>query len=317
MSSNRPDISVIMPCYNAALTVGRAIDSVLAQKDVKFELVVVDDCSSDGSQQEIATRTGDPGLVFLPQQDRQGGNRARNIGINRARADLIAFLDADDQYLPRKLLEIVRFFQQHPAVDILIDSFELAKDKTIMLRVAPDLANSERVIEAVLLRQINKPTPSLSMRKSALVKAGLFDEGVKRRQDLDLLLRLVETGARFASTSKVLWRKHAQTGSITNAADTFLPALIDICERHPVYLANPRYRPGAARDFARSILQLLGKGRLLRAVQDFSAFSRSQGRRRTLYLLTPGVYVILCQAVVGRRRPAVNSALNAGSTPAS
>lgn len=297
MLSATPDISVILPCHNAVATVGRAIDSVLAQQDVAFELVVVDDCSTDGSQAEIATRLGDARLVYLPQAERGGGNRARNIAIGQAQGSLIAFLDADDEYLPRKLHEILRFFRGHPESDVLIDSFELHRNGKLGHRVAPDLVESDQVIEALLLRRINKPTPSLSMRKSALLKAGLFDESVRRRQDLDLLLRLAETGARFASTSKVLWRKYSQPASITNTADTFLPALIEMCERHPVYLANPRYRPGAARDFARSLYQLIGKGRLARAFRDFSAFARSQGMGRALSLFGLGTYVILQQAV--------------------
>lgn len=302
MSPAAPAISVILPCYNGASTIGRAIESVLVQQDVAFELVVVDDCSSDGSQEIIAARSGDARLVFLPQAERGGGNRARNIGIRHARAGLIAFLDADDAYLPGKLSAIVSFFAEHPHSDVLIDSFELERDGVISLRQAPDLVDSERVIEAVLLREINKPTPSLSMRKDALLKAGLFDESVKRRQDLDMLLRLVETGARFASTSKVLWRKHTVAGSITKSVDTFLPALIDICERHPVYLSNPHYRPGAARDFARSLYQLLGKGRWDRAAQEFGAFARSQGQARTAQLFALGTFVILKQAVFPPRR---------------
>jgi glycosyltransferase involved in cell wall biosynthesis len=295
-------ITVIMPCHNGASTVGRAIDSVLAEQDVAFELVVVDDCSSDGSQDVIAARCGDPRLVFLPQAERHGGNRARNIGIEKSSAGLIAFLDADDEFLPAKLPTIVSFFAEHPHSDILIDSFELERDGVVSLRQAPDLVDSERVIEAVLLREINKPTPSLSIRKHALLKAGQFDESVKRRQDLDLLLRLVETGARFASSSKVLWRKHSVSGSITKSDDTFLPALIDICERHPVYLSNPRYRPGAARDFARSLYQLLGKGRWTRAAQEFGAFARSQGWPQAAELFALGTLVILKRAVVPRRR---------------
>ena len=297
-----PAISVILPCYNGIATVARAIDTVLAQEDVDFQLVVVDDGSTDGSREVIAEKAGDSRILYLPQAQRGGGNKARNVGVQAASAPLIAFIDADDEYLPGKLAAAVSFFAKHPYSDVLIDSFESEKDGKVSLRVAPDLDASETVIEMVLRREINKPTPSLSLRRDVLLKAGLFDESMKRRQDLDLILRLAESGARFATTSQVLWRKHAMAGSITKSTDTFLPALLDICERHPVYLANPRYRTGAARDFARSLWQLMGRGRFGRAAQDFSGFARSQGWGRAVQLFGLGTGVILRRAVAPQNR---------------
>ena len=111
--TSSPAISVVMPLYNKEREVARAIRSVLAQTFIDFELVVVDDGSTDNGPVIVAA-CDDP-RVRMIRQPNAGVSAARNRGIAEARADLIAFLDADDEWLPEFLVTILRLRERFPA----------------------------------------------------------------------------------------------------------------------------------------------------------------------------------------------------------
>jgi len=107
-----PLISVIIPLYNKAPYIARALDSVLAQTVQDFEVIVVNDGSTDGSER-IVQGYHDP-RIHLINQENQGVSAARNRGVNEAQADLVAFLDADDEWLPQFLETIFRLREKYP-----------------------------------------------------------------------------------------------------------------------------------------------------------------------------------------------------------
>src|SRR5580704_7462786 len=96
-----PFFSVIVPVYNRSDTLAAALGSVFAQTDQDFEIIVVDDGSIDNPQ-AVVDAIADPRIRFLRQANR-GGGHARNVGIDLARGDFVAFLDSDDIFLPRHL----------------------------------------------------------------------------------------------------------------------------------------------------------------------------------------------------------------------
>src|SRR4051794_32650183 len=104
-----PAISVILPVHNRADVLGRAIQSVLDQHLKDFELMVVDDGSTDGSV-AVGKSFADPRIRIIELGENRGGNAARNAGMRAAGAPLIAFLDSDDTYLPEKLETVVAEF---------------------------------------------------------------------------------------------------------------------------------------------------------------------------------------------------------------
>jgi len=110
-AANGPLVSVIIPTFNRAWAVGRAIDSVLEQDYRPFELIVVDDGSTDQTA-EILARYGDQLTVVC--RENRGVSAARNAGVARAQGDLIAFLDSDDFWRPQKLTVQVDFFTSRP-----------------------------------------------------------------------------------------------------------------------------------------------------------------------------------------------------------
>src|SRR3989338_2429905 len=96
-----PSVSVVIPTYNRAVRVKNAIDSVLSQTAADYEIVVVDDGSTDGTADIIHSTYGSK--VILIEQENKGVSAARNTGVRAARGDLIAFLDNDDRWMPEKL----------------------------------------------------------------------------------------------------------------------------------------------------------------------------------------------------------------------
>jgi len=107
-----PKVSVIVPLYNKEAQVGRTLDSVLAQSFEDFEVIVVDDGSTDAGP-EIAGGYDDP-RIRLVRQPNAGPGAARNRGMRDSAADIVSFLDADDEYLPRCLQRVVECFEAHP-----------------------------------------------------------------------------------------------------------------------------------------------------------------------------------------------------------
>lgn len=132
-------ISVVIPLYNKRATVRRAIDSVLAQQapDLSLELIVVDDGSTDGSA-DVVRAISDPRIVLV-QQANAGPGRARNTGAARARADLLAFLDGDDEWQPGFLAAGLAALERHPQAVAYACSFDSGafahrvKDKVSLL----------------------------------------------------------------------------------------------------------------------------------------------------------------------------------------
>lgn len=297
-----PAIAVVMPVYNRADSVRMAIDSVLAQDFTNFELIVVDDGSRDGTA-DVVEAVSDARVRCLRQPQNGGGNAARNRGIREAISPLICFIDSDDQFLPRKLGFLAGYFERNPEIDVLLDSFRLTyppeKRKSAVDRINPNLIGSAEVEQAVFARRLYKATPALSARCEALIAAGLFDETLKRRQDMDLILRLTRC-ARCAATSEILWTKRWSADSISAKQETFATAVIEMCERHPDYLTRPEFRIGLARDVARHFLRLAAKGRLTTAGTDFLRCAKFFGYPTMARLLGTGLVETLRRAVAQR-----------------
>ena len=212
-------ISVIIPAYNAAAWIGRAIDSVLYQTLAADEIIVVDDGSTDATADWVR-RYGD--RVVLIQQANAGVSAARNAGILAAANEWIAFLDADDEWLPDKLNIQTDLLKRNPElVWASSNYYHGAQDSTVR---TPHLdtqaiaglkeklgANEffESYFEAFLCRA-NGNMDTLICQKERLVEAGLFRPGQKNAEDDDLHLRLAYRGRRFGYSTKPLAIYHHQ-----------------------------------------------------------------------------------------------------------
>jgi glycosyltransferase involved in cell wall biosynthesis len=140
----------------------RAIESVLAQEFTDFELIVVDDGSTDESP-SIARSFDDARIRLIRLEENRGGNVARNAGLRAAESPLLAFLDSDDRYLSNKLSRVADHFERRPDLDLLVDSFIKVQppgsSKPEVVRRNPVIHDRELFRRALFTRQLWKATP--------------------------------------------------------------------------------------------------------------------------------------------------------------
>jgi glycosyltransferase involved in cell wall biosynthesis len=186
-----PRVTVIIPTYNRAWCLREAVDSVLAQDFRDFELIVVDDGSTDDTPQ-LLQEYGEAIRVF--RQENRGVSAARNAGIAVSRGALIAFLDSDDLWLQGKLARQVEFFKAH--ADALICQTEEIWVRNGR-RVNPGKRHRKRggmIFEPSLDLCLVSPS-AVMVRRELFQCVGFFDEGLPACEDYDLWLRV---SSRFA-----------------------------------------------------------------------------------------------------------------------
>lgn len=181
-----PRVSVILPTLNRAGLLAQAIDSVLAQTFASFELIVVDDGSTDRTPDLLAAYAGH---ITLLRQPNRGVSAARNRGIAASSGDLIALLDSDDYWLPEKLAHQVAFFDNHPGQMICQTEETWIRNGA---RVNPRRRHAKSggmIFEKSLPLCLISPS-AVMLRKSMLDEVGPFDECLPACEDYDLWLRI-------------------------------------------------------------------------------------------------------------------------------
>jgi glycosyltransferase involved in cell wall biosynthesis len=184
-----PLVSVITPAYNVAWCVGRAIDSVLAQDYRSREVIVINDGSTD------ATRTvlqGYGAAITVIDQENRGMSAARNEGIRRACGTYVAFLDADDRWLPGKLSRQVELMRDRPEIGFCSTTVRVEDGDGRLLNMwrCPD--GSTKILETLFAQNaaIAGGCSAVVVRKDLLEHVGLFDESLRGFEDPDLWMRL-------------------------------------------------------------------------------------------------------------------------------
>ena len=223
---------MVIPAFNAAHTIQRALASVRAQTLAVHEIVVVDDASPDGTL-EALRRLDDPSLVVVPLDENVGAAEARNRGVAAASGTHVAFLDADDEWLPEKLERQASLIAANPAC-------VLVSCDTLALRLLGDPVRMHERCRPVpgplawkaLLQENFIPTPTVLARRADILDVGGFDPDLTIGEDLDLWIRLAERGE-VEVCSEVLVRTHQRGDSLmrsypTADADIVLPMI----ERH-------------------------------------------------------------------------------------
>jgi glycosyltransferase involved in cell wall biosynthesis len=230
-------VSVVIPSYNSARFVAGAIDSALAQTYWPLEIVVVDDGSTDNTA-EVLAPYGD--RIRVLRQENRGLAGARNCGLRAAKGDLIALLDADDQWLPEKLEKQVALLGD-PDVGLVHCAFWHWRPDTDE-RIRRDLIGRARYVGDCYERLFtaNGVLPSTALfRRACLDRAGLFDERLRSVEDLDLWYRMARH-FRFAYVDEplALYRLHGD--SLTqNKLRMWRSELI---VTHKQLAADPEYR---------------------------------------------------------------------------
>jgi glycosyltransferase involved in cell wall biosynthesis len=210
-----PRVSVVMPVHNAERYLREAIDSILSQTFADFELLVIDDGSTDSSRQ-IAGSYNDPRMRRLPNERNEGLVATLNRGVALARGEYIAIMHADDVSLPQRLDVQVRFLDAHQAValiaakTLLIDS----SGNEVGFWPADQSVTSFGQIRATLPRTNCISHPSVMIRRE-VVLSHRYDERHYATEDYDLWLRLVAEGCRIEKVDEILLKYRVHPASIT------------------------------------------------------------------------------------------------------
>lgn len=203
----------MIPAYNAQGTLAEALDSVFAQDYEPFEVIVIDDGSTDGTADVVRAEAR---ARYLRQENR-GPSAARNAGVRATSGEMLAFHDADDVMPSDKLRIQVGFLLEHPEVACVLGRQEVIGDS------APAAALLQRDVVAGDLAGV--PLMSMVVRRDVFLSVGGFDERLTHAEDRDLLVRMRGAGIGIEFLPDIVLRRRFDGGNLT-----FRPP-----EQHPVF----------------------------------------------------------------------------------
>ncbi len=237
-------ISVIIPTYNRANLIPRAIASVQEQSYQNWEIIVVDDASSDDTERVIQHINSDR-LKYIRHQTNLGGSAARNTGIKHARGEYIAFLDSDDVWLPDKLKYQLAAVIQYDDRDNLVcysqfqKSFQVFYQRSILPQRGKQ--ENETVADYFWLSGGEMLTSTLLISRN-IAMATLFKSDLAKHQDLDFMLRLEQQEAKFIFVTQVLavWHNEPRSDSISKKANYQLS--LDWIEQYKLQISERAFQ---------------------------------------------------------------------------
>lgn len=239
--ANNPTVSVIIPTYNRAYLVGRAIQSVLNQTYQGFEIIVVDDGSTDNTE-EIIRNLNDPRIYYIRHEKNRGGSAARNTGIRAARGEYIAFLDSDDEWLPGMLSCQMQVILNAPRQIGVVYSAYWSFNREGTVKVywprTGTVPEKNRFRENIY-KQNFAITSSALIKREFLDIAGGFDEKLPRLQDWELWMRLSEH-CQFVFIDKPLVNKYSPINRIADDTIAYVKGMKLILQKHRQYIAEKR-----------------------------------------------------------------------------
>jgi glycosyltransferase involved in cell wall biosynthesis len=204
VGARKPIVSVVIPIFNGAPFVAKAVESILAQGVSDVEIIVVDDGSTDGTQTVLAELATTAGILWF-QQDHGGPARSRNRGISEASGEFIALLDCDDVWLPGKLEAQLAIMRARPAVGVVHTDYEVVDEQGRVEELARARHSQEPLVVAFAGGHTALPS-TLLMRRSVLDRVGALDPELYGSEDSDLTIRLHDV-TEFECVDRVLVRK--------------------------------------------------------------------------------------------------------------
>lgn len=229
-----PTVDVIIPAYNAAKYLPDAIESVQKQTFEDWRIVLVDDGSTDNTAEIVAPylKTLGPKLLYIKQPN-GGLPAARNTAIRNSSAEFLALLDADDIWLPCRLAETLKCFENRPQVGLAYGITSRINQKGAIL----DTWEGNRkhaegwIAPYIYMRKVYLPCPSVTFRRECIDKVGYFDETLRATEDRDLWLRIA-LHYQVAMTSTVVALYRTSPDSMSTDPDRMMRAQLQFIEKH-------------------------------------------------------------------------------------
>jgi glycosyltransferase involved in cell wall biosynthesis len=293
-------VSVIMPAYNAGRHLAESVRSVQAQTCAAWELIVVDDGSTDDTREVAQSLAAADARVRCVRRPNGGQAAARNTGLGEARGRLIAFLDADDLWLPGKLAAQLAVLEEK-GVDLVytdghIFSDEGAESAEERFHILPGEARGVEMFR-VLFNSNRIGTLSVLVKRGALDAVGLFDEdrAYQNCEDYDLWMRLAKNGASFYGMGEKLVRYRRHAAATTYTASSLLAPMLAVILKHAGDPAlDPSLVEGRVRGLYRDLISaLVAEGRV----------GEARRRMREFYAWDGGAPVTALQRLVLRLLP--------------
>ncbi len=230
---NKPQISIILPTFNRAELLPRAIESVLSQSFYDWELIIWDDGSTDNTKSVVESY--EDSRISYYYAKNQGVAYARNRAIEQAHGTYLAFLDSDDAWHPEKLLKQIACFKSHPEIDILFTDFlnfnlsnnihennfqshQHVMKSLVSLRMDEHLF----IIHSGFLKSLASgnyiATDTVMLQRSSLTTSEPFNENLRNSEDFELWWRLGLAGLKFAYLDQVLMTRYKPVNSLSSAS---------------------------------------------------------------------------------------------------
>lgn len=199
-------VSIIVPAYNCATTIGRCLDSIIPQMTEGMELIVADDASTDGTLSLLLDKYKGPSVHILHSTVNHGAAYARNNGIRFSRGSLLTFCDADDEWMPGKLAAQLAFMHEHPELDMCF-----VRD---LNQLDDDTDNTRRLVE--MAAADNRCHLRAGMvRKAVFDKVGLLDDSMRVREDTEWIVRAVSSGCKWQTIEEDLYLRHVLESGVS------------------------------------------------------------------------------------------------------
>ncbi len=281
-------VAVIIPTYNSAAYLARAIKSVLTQTYCHYQIVVVDDGSTDDTQVVLKSFEGQIVSLYQPNS---GQACARNRGIRSSQSRYIAFLDADDEWVPRKLEKQIAFLEDNPDFAMVYSDCITSGTGPF---AGPHFARIGRPatgrVFAQFLDNCNVFTPTVVVRRDCLESVGAFNESLRVSEDFNLWLRIAAVG-KIGAIEEALAIRHPRHSSLssTTPANQMLANSVacfeDVLQRCTTLPPNERNalrHKTASRHYEYGSYLLLGAEHRAARVQFFEAMRRGRREWRLL-----------------------------------
>ena len=216
ITPHAPYFSVVIPAYNAAHFISDALKSVFAQTVNDYEIIVINDGSSDTAELEKVLEPYLNNITYIRRAN-GGPGAARNTGILAAKGEFIAFLDSDDQWVETHLAEMRESLQRDPTLDLVygdaVNFGDSGKEGVTTMHANP--SEGLATFESLVLCKCSVVGSTVVARRQALIDTGLFDESFVQGEDFDLWARLAYRGGRIDYRKHVHARRRIHKNNLT------------------------------------------------------------------------------------------------------
>lgn len=268
---NTPRFSVVIAAHNAQRTIAETLESVLAQSEPDFEIVAIDDGSQDATLDILLRHAAMDARIRVASQSNQGVSAARNLGIAKARADLVAFCDADDIWHVDKLARHARLHDDDPLVEASFARIAFCPDRAGPLRAGRTKSTVPEgycALEDVVIENAVCTMSNLVVERTTLLAIGGFNRAMRHVEDQDLLARLVGNGHLLRGIPETLVGYRMSADGLSCDFAAMLAAWRELADRwaeridvkrgealYCRYLARRALRSGATAALARNFVR--------------------------------------------------------------